>query len=104
MLGVCDADGRPHVKYAYLRDVSDDEEVRALDRLLHTPSPLGSYRRHHHTHLRRMWHACGEGRCNGRTSVKTRLRALCILLEHGVWAPAAACYPAGAPTSTGTQH
>ena len=41
---------------------------------------------HTSRHLRRMWHACGEGRCNGRTSVKTRLRALCILLEHGVWA------------------
>ena len=33
----------------------------------------------------RVWNAMGFGRCSGSTSVRVRLEALCVLLEHEHW-------------------
>ena len=43
-------------------------------------------RPHSSRHLARAWRAQGFGKCGVATSVRVRLEALCLLLEHGAWA------------------
>lgn len=40
---------------------------------------------HSSRHVSRAWQALGFGKWCGTTSVRVRLEALCLLLEHGVW-------------------
>ena len=40
---------------------------------------------HSSRHVSRVWRALGFGTCGVATSVRVRLEALCLLLEHGVW-------------------
>ena len=40
---------------------------------------------HTSRHVSRAWAALGFGKCGSATSVRVRLEALCLLLEHGVW-------------------
>ena len=40
---------------------------------------------HSSRHVSRVWRVLGFGRCGGATPVRLRLKALCLLLEHGVW-------------------
>ena len=41
---------------------------------------------HSSRHVSRVWQSLGFGRCGVATSMCVRLEALCLLLQHGVWA------------------